>query len=154
MKLSAVLVLIFLIFVTCDSARAGSGKNAATGLWLTENHRSVIKIEACGDKLCGHVFWIIKDGMQTDSKNPDEKLRSRAMCGLKIMWGFEQDDDNNWSGGRIYKADDGDTYHAEIEMLSPDKLKVRGYIGIPLFGVSQTWTRVKAADYPACKNGK
>jgi uncharacterized protein (DUF2147 family) len=147
-------VVVALILLGASVVRAADSGNAVTGLWLTENHRSIIKIEACGDKLCGHVFWIIKDGMQTDSKNPDEKLRGRAMCGLKIMWGFEPDDDGDWSGGRIYKADDGDTYHAELEMMSPNKLKVRGYVGIPLFGVSQTWSRVKAADYPACKNGK
>ncbi len=143
-------ILFALMLTICGSAWAATEKNAATGLWLTENHRSVIKIETCGDKLCGHVFWIIKGGMQADSKNPDEAQRSRPMCGLQILWNFEQDDATHWSSGRIYKADDGDTYHATIEALSPDRLKVRGYVGIPLFGASQTWTRVSAADYPPC----
>ena len=62
---------------------------AATGVeghWLTQNERSVIHVEECEEGICGKVHWIIKDGMQTDSKNPDENLRSRPMCGLKILW--------------------------------------------------------------------
>ena len=146
-------ILFALMLMMCGAAWAAektATKNAAEGLWLTENHRSVIKIENCGDRLCGHIFWIIKGGMATDRKNPDQTQRSRPMCGLKLLWGFEADDAAHWSGGRIYKADDGDTYHATIEALSADRLKLRGYVGIPLFGASQTWTRVSAADYPPC----
>jgi uncharacterized protein (DUF2147 family) len=144
-------IVFALMLTVCGTAWAAGEKNAANGLWLTENHRSVIKIENCGDRLCGRIFWIIKGGMQTDSKNPDETRRSRPLCGLPLLWGFKADDATHWSGGHIYKADDGDTYHATIEALSPDRLKVRGYVGISLFGASQTWTRVGAAAYPRCK---
>ncbi len=123
----------------------------ATGRWLTQNQRAVIRIKPCGDKLCGKVDWIIKDGMKTDEKNPDASQRARPMCGLPLLWDFTAQDAAHWSGGFIYKADDGDTYHATMQLLAPDKLLVHGYIGMPLFGVSQTWTRVSAKDYPPCK---
>ena len=55
------------------------------------------------------------------------------------------------SHGTIYKADDGDTYHATLQMLPSGKLLVRGYVGMPLFGSSQTWARVDEKNYPACK---
>jgi uncharacterized protein (DUF2147 family) len=120
------------------------------GLWLTENQRAVIRIDHCQQSLCGRVFWIIPGGMQQDSKNPDASQRNHAMCGLPILWGFQQQDDNNWIDGTIYKADDGDIYHAVLQTLPSGQLLVRGYVGMPLFGQSQTWTRVDADKYPSC----
>lgn len=124
-----------------------------TGLWLTENHRSAIKIERCGDSICGKIAWIIEGGMKTDSKNPDKAKRETPMCGLPLLWGFTNNAKNPkvWEGGKIYKADEGDTYNATVSVTGPNTLYVRGYVGMPLFGKSQTWTRVSAKDYPACK---
>jgi len=123
-----------------------------TGLWLTENERSAIRVERCGDRLCGRVAWIIEGGMQYDSENPDESLRDRPMCGLEILRGLEQDPDDpeDWEDGEVYKADEGDTYDADLTVKGPDRLKVRGYVGISLFGKSQIWRRVSEADYPPC----
>lgn len=128
----------------------------AYGLWLTENKRSVIKVEPCGTKLCGHIQWIIEGGMQHDTKNPQENLKGQPMCGLQIMQGFVQNKNNanEWQDGKIYKADEGDIYNATIKMTSADEMVVRGYVGIPLLGKSQTWKRVNAQDYPTCKSPK
>lgn len=126
------------------------------GLWLTENKRSAIKVEKCGsenDELCGSIYWIIKGGMKTDSKNPDAALRGQKMCGLKIMSDLRQSAQNGnyWLDGEIYKADDGDTYNAKVQVTSPNAMTLRGYRGISLLGKSQDWTRVSAKDYPACQ---
>lgn len=127
-----------------------------TGLWLTKNERSAIRISHCEDdkeKLCGHIAWIIEGGMQYDSENPDENLRKRPMCGLQILRSFDQNskDPNKWEDGKIYKADDGDLYNANLEMIGMDRLRVHGYVGIPLFGKTQVWNRVAPEDYPKCK---
>jgi len=123
------------------------------GLWLTENKRSVIKIEKCGEKLCGNIYWIIEGGMQIDSKNPAPARRGQKMCGLEIMRGLKQSNQNknHWLDGEIYKADDGDIYSAKLQIKSPDTITVRGYRGISLLGKSQDWQRVSAKNYPACK---
>ena len=121
------------------------------GLWLTQNERSVIQIKTCEQGLCGHIYWIIDGGMQTDAKNPDEAKRNRSMCGLPILWGFEKESETEWEDGKIYKADDGDIYDANLELLDDGTLKVRGYMGISLFGKSQIWTQAEAKDYPKCK---
>lgn len=124
--------------------------NGVEGLWLTENKRSVIDVHKCGENMCGKIHWIIEGGMQVDSKNPDETLRGQPMCGLMIMQGLEDDGNNEWEDGTIYKADDGEYYDADIELNDDDTLHVRGYRGVSLFGKSQTWTRVSKEDYPKC----
>lgn len=121
------------------------------GYWLTQNERAVVNIEKCDDSVCGKVYWIIKDGLQKDIHNEDESLRDRPICGLQILGGFEEDDTNEWEDGYIYKADDGDMYDANIELLEDGTLKLRGYIGISLLGKTQIWTRVKKDDYKACE---
>jgi len=49
--------------------------------------------------------------------------------------------DGRWSGGTIYKPDEGSTYKCKVELLNKDVLKVRGYIGFSLLGKSQKWNR-------------
>ena len=149
--------LLGLTMAGASYAASNSSDPSPHGLWLTENQRSVISVEPCHDDknlVCGHIHWIIKDGMQHDDKNPDESRRNAPMCGLKLMWGFHQNDAMNWIDGHIYKADEGDTYKATLQLLPSGKMLVRGYVGMPLFGKSQTWTPVNGKDYPKCKPAK
>ena len=158
MRNSAMLLSVLCgIFLTGAAIAATENGPSPDGLWLTENQRSVISVESCKndkDLVCGHIHWIIKDGMQRDSKNPDAAKRNNPMCGLKLMWDFHQHDAMNWIDGHIYKADEGDIYNATLQMLPSGKMLVRGYVGMPLFGKSQTWTRASAKDYPRCKPAK
>lgn len=127
------------------------------GLWLTQNKRSVVELKKQPDgTLGGKIAWIIEGGMQFDEKNPDAAKRTNPMCGLNIVSGLTQgkNDPNGWHNGKIYKADEGDTYDSKLTMQSADKLEVRGFMGVSLFGKSQTWTRVTAKDYPRCKPAK
>lgn len=144
-------ILALPILVMPFTAQAAS---PLEGYWLTENQRSVIQIEQCGDSLCGKVHWIIEGGMQFDEKNPDEAKRNTPMCGLQILWGFEKDDETEWEDGKIYKADDGDTYDSEMELQDDGTLEVKGYIGFSFIGKSQDWTHVNPKDYPECKPAK
>lgn len=158
MKASAKTLILF-VALACLAPRAGNAQSQTfdpAGLWLTENKRSVVELAPCGDALCGKIAWIIEGGMQFDEKNPDEAKRSNPMCGLSIVSGLSQgrSDPNSWHNGKIYKADDGDTYDARLTMKGPDTLEVRGFMGVSLFGKSQTWTRVSASDYPRCKPAK
>lgn len=136
------------------AAPAFAAHHSPEGLWLTENARSVIAVKPCAEGLCGTIHWIIDGGMQFDEKNQDPALQGTPMCGLKILWGFKQQDSMNWIDGKIYKADEGDMYNATLQLLPKGKMLVRGYVGMPLFGKSQTWAPVSAADYPPCKPAK
>jgi uncharacterized protein (DUF2147 family) len=73
---------------------------------------------------------------------PGEK-KGAPLLGLTFIEGMKQSG-LEYSGGTILDPESGRIYHASME-LSPDgeKLTVRGYIGFPVLGQSQTWTRVQ-----------
>ena len=142
-----ILTLFALVLIPLSNAQAA---DPVMGLWLTENERSVISIEECDEGVCGTIHWIIEGGMQTDANNPDEAKRDTPMCGLKILWGFEQDGEGVWDGGNIYKADDGDLYSAELEIQEDGTLEVRGYVGFSFLGKSQIWKSVSGKSYRSC----
>ena len=122
------------------------------GLWATEEEKSHVEIKACeGDenKLCGTIVWL-KEPLndegepKTDRNNPEKALQERQIIGLPLMADFEKTDDPNvWEEGKIYNPEDGETYSCVITLLKADLLEVRGYVGLPLLGKSQEWTRVK-----------
>ncbi len=81
------------------------------------------------------------------------KQKNAPMLGLVIVKGMKRDG-LKYGDGSILDPRDGTVYHAQME-LSPDgqKLSVRGYLGIPLLGQTQVWTRlpdnaIAPADIP------
>jgi uncharacterized protein (DUF2147 family) len=71
-------------------------------------------------------------------------LHNKPIVGMTIFSGMQQDSDstNNWSGGEILDPHNGKTYHCKMELINNQEMNVRGYIGMPLFGRTQTWHRV------------
>lgn len=119
------------------------------GLWRSESGAAVIEIAPCGAQACGTIVSLseptFEDGSpKTDRRNPDEALRDRPVCGMRLMAGFDREGPGAWEGGEIYSAEDGKTYSAEMT-VDGDRLRLRGYVGVPLFGATQVWTRVAQA---------
>ncbi|MBH9552311.1 DUF2147 domain-containing protein [Inhella gelatinilytica] len=70
--------------------------------------------------------------------------KDKPIVGLEIMRGVKADGEGVWAGGEILDPDDGKTYRVRLKPLEGGKrLEVRGYIGAPLFGRSQTWQRLE-----------
>ncbi|HET9819246.1 MAG TPA: DUF2147 domain-containing protein [Rhodanobacteraceae bacterium] len=70
--------------------------------------------------------------------------------GMTIMWGVKKDGDNEWSGGQILDPGKGKTYRVKLTLKDDgQKLDVRGYIGMPMLGRTQTWIRKTDADQRA-----
>jgi uncharacterized protein (DUF2147 family) len=115
---------------------------------------AVIHIGRCGQQVC---LWLVllspSAPATTDIHNPDPALRSRSLCGLQIGAGFVLRDPNHASGGTLYDPKTGKTYRGGMT-AEGSKLDLRGYVGIPLFGESQTWIRPSAPVRPcAARSG-
>jgi uncharacterized protein (DUF2147 family) len=129
---------LFAMFLFADIAFAQSAKNV-TGAWLSETKESKIEIYQQGEELFGKIVWAKTDGIK-DTKNPDPKLRSRPLLGLVILTNFKNAGTNAWDSGKIYDPLSGKTYSCNLSLVD-GKLKIRGYVGISLFGRTTIWTR-------------
>lgn len=134
---------------------APAADDGVTGTWKTADGRALIEMYHCGTNICGRVAWLRepyfpaddREGLackpRSDRHNPNPELRNRRVIGLQIMEGFTREADNRWEHGTIYDSDTGKTYRSRLTLIAPNRLDLHGYIGIPLLGRSQIWTRQK-----------
>jgi len=76
------------------------------------------------------------------TKCPGDRL-NQPVLGLIFIEGMKQSG-LDYEDGTILDPETGDIYHAKMR-LSPDgtELNVRGYVGLPILGRTQTWVRVE-----------
>jgi uncharacterized protein (DUF2147 family) len=126
---------------------AAAGENDIVGTWLTGDGDGWVDVVHSGNGISGFVAGSPNDRpdrSKVDDKNPDPALRDRELLGLELFAGFHFDGDDRWIGGTIYDPNSGKTYRCIITILDENKLKVRGYIGIPMLGRTEIWTRKKS----------
>ena len=122
--------------------------NDLVGDWLAGEGKAIVRIGYNGKAYEGNVVWLKEpknpDGsIKLDKNNPDDALKSKPIIGSHMLKGFTYAGDGEWENGTIYDARNGKTYSCVITMESINKLKVRGYIGMPMFGKTQDWTRTQ-----------
>jgi uncharacterized protein (DUF2147 family) len=118
------------------------------GLWSTISDRDgkptgVVEIRELNGELIGVVRRILIEAGPEDSvcDKCDDDRHGQPIIGMEILRHMRRSGDE-WNGGEILDPENGKTYRATMK-LSDDgqKLIVRGYIGLPMFGRSQTWVR-------------
>ena len=137
-------------FLVLAMGRISSAEPTAVGLWEQVDERSGkaeswFRIAEHGGVYEGAIVKIFfKPG---EDQNPvcdkcEGADRGKPVMGLMLIKGMRRTG-NHYEGGTITDPRDGSVYRALME-LSPDgqKLEVRGYLGISLFGRSQTWNRL------------
>jgi len=148
-------VVLSALLITASLCAAGSGPDAIVGKWWNQEKTSQIEIFKHGGKYVGRIVWL-KDplypandpeGMggksKVDRDNPDPSKKKQPLLGMVMVWGFSPRGENLWENGFIYDPREGKTYKCKMTLKSPDVLDVRGFIGLSLFGKTNTWTRVK-----------
>jgi uncharacterized protein (DUF2147 family) len=110
------------------------------GEWLVEDGEASIRIEECGNNLCGVVSGA-KNWNETDSKNPNPELRNRPIIGTPILLDMKPAKSNRWEG-RAYNSKNGQTYTATISLNNPQSLRVEGCVFGGFVCGGQNWTRV------------
>ena len=88
------------------------------GVWNTEKNGGMVRIEQCGQNLCGNAV-----------PNGEKILINMKPSGTK------------WTG-RIHDPDSGKIYDSSIAMKGPNTLRVQGCVFGGLFCGGQTWNRV------------
>ena len=114
--------------------------DAILGKWWSEGKEGLMKFEKTAS---GRFQVRVLDGKDVDKKdvnNPDPKLRDRKLKDVVIMWNLRFED-GEYVDGYCYNPRDGNTYRVKFKLLSATRLKLRGYLAVPLLGQTQEWTR-------------
>jgi uncharacterized protein (DUF2147 family) len=115
-----------------------------TGVWWTprENGKIHITRDSSG-RVSGRIIaGLPQDAEKTDIHNPDAELRQRRVLGLTMLKDFQPGEEGKWTGGTLYDPDSGQTYKGMMWVDGPDRLMLRGFVGITLLGRTETLRRV------------
>ena len=138
---------IALAFLLAATVSAAPDVADIQGRWLSGDGDGWIDIRIEDETLNGYIAGSPNDvpgnPSRLDVENPDAALRTRELDGLKFMQGFRYvEKSNRWTGGTIYDPNSGKTYKGTLTLVDHNSLKLRGYIGVSLFGRNEVWSRV------------
>ena len=119
------------------------------GLWktiddATGKEKAMVRITESAGVFTGKVEKLL-DPTKQDSKCDDctDSRKGQPVLGLTIIRNIKKGE-SHWEGGDILDAANGKVYRARLTLSADNKkLDVKGYIGTPLFGRTQTWSRVE-----------
>lgn len=139
---------ILLSFVVFFSMIFNSQSQTVLGKWKTIDDatgeaKSIVEVYEKSGKVYGKVVEILRAEHKKDVCSKCEGAeKDKPILGMVIINGLKKDD-SEYNGGTILDPENGKKYKCYITLESPDKLKLRGYIGIALVGRTQYWIRVK-----------
>ena len=123
------------------------------GLWNTIDDKTgkpkaEVRVVA---NAAGELSGVVVRGLEA---NPDPEPNSdkcsddrkgKPKIGLEIIRGGKKVEGKDvWEGGKILDPNNGTDYRLKLTPIDGGKkLEVRGYIGTPMLGRTQTWVRVE-----------
>ena len=140
------LVLAFLFVAQAQAQPLSPALQAAVGHWQVFDDEG---------KPGGQVETYLRDGrlfgkvtQSRPERPPDEPctqcsgdLKDKPVLGMVIIRDFHPEGDL-WVGGTVLDPKNGKIYKGKIWPVGKDRLRMRGFVGIPLLGRSQTWVRL------------
>ena len=129
-----------------SASAAATAAAPIEGSWEADDGDAHVEIRPCDPGLCGRIIWysdpLDEHGRErTDANNPDPSRRGRTIVGLEILQ-LEGPDGKGRYRGRVYDPKNGKTYRCTARLDGEDHLKLRGYVGISLFGRTTRWSRI------------
>jgi len=137
------------LVAACGTALAQS---TPAGLWKTiddetKQEKSLVRITETGGVYSGKIEKL-SDPTKANAvceKCTDER-KDKPVVGMVILRNIREDKDDKgvFEGGDILDPNNGKVYKAKLKPIDGGKkLEMRGYIGAPMFGRTQTWIRVE-----------
>ena len=119
------------------------------GLWkniddVTGKPKALIRITENKGELRGQIEKLFPAAGENPNPRCDKcqgANKDQPVLGMVFMSGLRKNGDQ-YSGGEILDPDSGKVYRSKLMLVEGGKkITVRGYIGMPMFGRSQTWVR-------------
>ena len=111
----------------------------------TGEKKAVIQLTESGGKVSGKIIKVLnKEKADALCTKCPGSLKNKPVEGLQILSGLKADGNNQWSDGKLVDPESGKTYSGKLTLSdNGQSLKLRGFVGTPVFGRSQTWQRIK-----------
>ncbi len=138
----------FALSLTALVALAAAGDlRSPVGTWRTiddktGNTRNIVQVYELGGELFARVERdLTSEGATALCTRCKDERKDQPLVGLVFMRHMKLDDDE-YRGGDILDPDNGSIYRCKLRLEAGGrKLKVRGFIGLSVFGRTQTWER-------------
>ena len=127
------------------------GQSTPAGVWktiddATAKEKSLVRIVEAGGVYTGKVEKILDPDSPKDAtcKECKDDRKDKPVVGMTIIRNVKASDDKAvFEGGDILDPNNGKVYSVRLKPIdNGSRLDVRGYIGTPLLGRTQTWIRV------------
>jgi uncharacterized protein (DUF2147 family) len=117
-----------------------------TGMWkITDEksnvEKSVVEIFEYNNMYHGRVIKILPTSKRTHCDECEGDLKGKPLVGMVIISDLTKTA-NGGVEGRILNPANGNTYSCYIELVSPNRLKLRGFLGFPAFGKTMYYNRM------------
>jgi len=94
----------------------------------TKEKKSVIEIYKTNNLYFGKIVKSFVSEKKAVCETCTGKSKNKPIIGLIIIENLKKDEDK-FNGGTIMDPENGKTYKCSLELMSTNKLKVRGYLG-------------------------
>lgn len=117
------------------------------GFWVAVDdedglEKSVVEIYEQDGKYFGRVNRLLPDATITHCTGCEGEEKDKAITGMVIIKDLKITSKGG-KGGTILDPATGKWYSCYLELMGDNKVKMRGYLGMPAFGRSQFWYRKK-----------
>lgn len=119
------------------------------GLWKTIDDasgkpKSLVRISEANGELSGKIEKLFRAAGEEQNPVCDKcegAKKDQPLIGMTILEGLKPDG-ADYSGGTVLDPKNGKIYKSKLTLVDDGKkLNLRGYIGMPLLGRTQTWVR-------------
>ncbi len=134
------------------SAASAFAQMTPVGLWQTISDKdgkatSEVRILESGGVVSGKIERVLDPKAKPDEKcdKCEDDRKNQPIVGLELLRGLKKVDGKDvWEGGTVVDPNNGTIYKARVTTIDGGKkLEMRGYVGAPLFGRTQTWIRIQ-----------
>ncbi len=146
------LTRVALAVALSTAAAWAAAQPVPVGLWKTvddETHqeKSLVRITEHEGVLSGTIDKLLDPSRQNAKcEKCADALRNQPLVGLPILRNVTRNPDERslWEGGEILDPNNGKFYKVRLKVIDGGQnLEVRGYIGTPMLGRTQVWSRAE-----------
>lgn len=111
------------------------------GTWVNQAGDGLVAIAETNGIYTGTISGSTDNKDRKDHHNPNPELRERSLLNVIVLGDFKYVGNLQWQDGWVYDPNNGKTYRCKMQLIDRKTLEIRGYIGISLFGRTETWTK-------------